>query len=114
MDVHPCHSLPRQIVGEGKAGSLCFCSPDGWFRDTGDVHGNGRGQRVMRVLRWQPSSYRQVWIYAVLGFGVPGFCIWAFVGHSLVEALIYAASITFFIGLGRSRRLNRDRNQGKV
>jgi hypothetical protein len=68
----------------------------------------------MRVLRWQPSSYRQVWIYAVLGFGVPGFCIWAFVGHSLVEALIYAASITFFIGLGRSRRLNRDRNQGKV
>jgi hypothetical protein len=26
----------------------------------------------MRELRWKPSTYRQIWIDAVLGFGVPG------------------------------------------
>jgi len=54
--------------------------------------------------------------YAVLGFGVPGFCIWVVVGpqRSLLWALIYAASITLFGGLGQSWRLNWDRNGGKL
>jgi hypothetical protein len=68
----------------------------------------------MRVLRWKPRTYRQVWIYAVLGFGVPGFCIWALFGRPVVESLIYAATITFATGFARSWRLNWDRNQGKV
>jgi hypothetical protein len=67
----------------------------------------------MQVLRWKPSTNRQVWAYAVLGFGVPGFCIWALVGqqHSLIQALIYAVSITFFSGLGQNWRLNRRRQR---
>jgi hypothetical protein len=69
----------------------------------------------MRVLRWKPSTYRQVWIFAVLGFGVPGFCIWGFVGVlPLIDSLGYAAGITFFSGLTGSWRLNWDRNHGKV
>jgi hypothetical protein len=68
----------------------------------------------MRVLRWKPSTYRQVWIYAVLGFGVPGFCIWALLGRPLIESLIYAASIALVTGYVRSWRLNRDRSRGKV
>lgn len=65
----------------------------------------------MQVLRWKPSTYRQVWAYAVLGLGVPGFCIWAVVEqqHSLIQALIYAVFITCFSGLGQSWRLNRRR-----
>lgn len=68
---------------------------------------------VMQALRWKPSTHRQVWAYAVLGFGVPGFIIWSVVGqqHFLIEALIYAVSITFFTGLGRSWRLNRRRQR---
>jgi hypothetical protein len=66
--------------------------------------------RVVRGLRWKPSTYRQVWIFAVVGFGVPGFCIWEFVApHSLIASLVYAVGITFFGGLGQTWRLNRRR-----
>jgi hypothetical protein len=63
----------------------------------------------VQVRRWYPRTYKQVWLFAVLGFGVPGFIIWAVVEqqHSLMQALIYAVSVTFFGGLGPSRRLRR-------
>ena len=70
----------------------------------------GWGHRIVRFCRWKPSTYRQVWAYAVLGFGVPGFCIWAVIGtrtNWLISSLIYAVSITFFSGLGQSNRLRR-------
>jgi hypothetical protein len=51
-----------------------------------------------------------VWIFAVLGFGVPGFCIWAFVGsHPLIDSLTYAVAVTFFSGLAQSFRLGNRR-----
>ena len=54
-----------------------------------DVERIGWGQRIVQFFRWKPSTYRQVWLFAVPGFGVPGFIIWTVVGrHPL-----YAASI---------------------
>jgi hypothetical protein len=70
----------------------------------------------MGVLRWRPQTYRQVWIFAVLGMGAPQFCIWAVVRppHFLIRALVSAASFTFFSGLAGSWRVNWDRNHGRV
>jgi hypothetical protein len=77
------------------------------------VDRTGRWQRIAQFFRWKPSSYGQVWLSAVLGFGVPGFVIWSVVGHRPPYAgFTYAASITFFGGLGQSWRLNRRRQRG--
>jgi hypothetical protein len=73
------------------------------------VLGNGRVDWGMRVSRWRPSTYRQIWMYAPLGFGVPGFCIRAFLGpqRSLIQAFVYAASLTLLGGLAQSWRFHR-------
>jgi hypothetical protein len=77
------------------------------------VDRTGRRQRIVQFLRWKPSTYVQVWLYAVLGFGVPGFIIWSVIGsHRLYAAGTYAAFIAFFGGLGQSWRLNRRRQRG--
>jgi hypothetical protein len=73
------------------------------------VRGSGWGDRVARVWRWRPSTYRQVWIFAVLGLGMPGLIIWAV--EEQQHSLIYAVSITFFSGLGQSWQLNRRRQR---
>jgi hypothetical protein len=75
------------------------------------VRGSRSGHRVTRVLQWEPSTYRQVWVFAVLGLGVPGFCILLAIAesHSLVRALTYAVSATFLGGIGLSWRLHRRR-----
>jgi hypothetical protein len=79
------------------------------------VKRNGWGKRIAQLFRWQPATYGQVWLFAVFGFGVPGFIIWSVVGTQLSwpsAALSYAASVTFFGGLAQSWRLNRRRQRG--
>jgi hypothetical protein len=36
------------------------------------VDSTGRRQRILQFFRCKPSNYVQVWLHAVLGFGVPG------------------------------------------
>ena len=73
----------------------------------------GWWQRIVRFVRWKPTTYPEVWLFAWLGFGVPGFIIWSVVGrHPLYAALTYAMSVTFFSGLAQSWRLNRRRERG--
>jgi hypothetical protein len=72
----------------------------------------GWGQRIVRVCRWEPRTYRQVWLGAPLGWGVPGFIIWSVIGHrSPYESLTYALVIAFG-GLVQSWQLNRRRQRG--
>jgi hypothetical protein len=71
------------------------------------------GQGIVQFFRWKPSNYAQVWLSAVLGFGVPGLIIWSAIGsHPLYSGGTYAASITLVGGLGQSWRLNRRRQRG--
>ncbi|HXB46633.1 MAG TPA: hypothetical protein VNW50_02650 [Streptosporangiaceae bacterium] len=75
----------------------------------------GWGQRIVQFCLWKPGTYGQVWLFAVLGFGVPGFIIWSVVGNGPgwpYTAFTCAASITFFGGLGQSWQLNRRRQRG--
>jgi len=73
------------------------------------------GRRFVQFLSWEPRTYRQVWLAAPFGWGVPGF-----VGLSVVArhsswpstALTYAVSITLVGGLAQSWRLMRRRQQG--
>ena len=73
----------------------------------------GWGRWFVRFFRWKPSTYAQVWLFAVLGFGVPGLIIWSVVGHNpLSSAIPYGAGVTFAGGLAQSWQLNRRRQRG--
>jgi hypothetical protein len=61
----------------------------------------------MQMLRWEPRTYRQIWLWAPFGWGLPGLIIWSVIGHSLDVAITAAVSLTFFGGLGQCWRLNR-------
>jgi hypothetical protein len=80
------------------------------------VRRTGWGHRIVQFCRWKPSTYQQVWLFAVFGFGVPGFIIWSVIGTQLSwpsAALSYAVSVTFFSGLAQSWRLNQRRRNGR-
>jgi hypothetical protein len=73
------------------------------------------GRRLAQSLSWEPRTYRQVWLAAPLGWGVPGFVVVSVVARhwsSPSTALTYAVSITLVGGLGQSWRLMRRRQQG--
>ena len=62
---------------------------------------------------WMPSTYGQVWLVALLVWGVPGFVAIAAVGRSLVPALVYAATATLVGGLVGSYQLRRRLSRSK-
>jgi hypothetical protein len=67
-------------------------------------------------MRWQPSTYRQVWLFAVLGPGCTGFAIWSVMSwrfhmNWLAAGLTYGVMITLLTGLGQSHRLRRRRRR---
>lgn len=66
-------------------------------------------QRIVEFGRWKPSTYKQVWLFAVVDFGIPGFAIWSILGTQPwpSTALVCAVSITRFSGLGQSYRLRQ-------
>jgi hypothetical protein len=66
---------------------------------------------LRKFWRWEFRTYKQVWLAAPLGFGVPGFAISVAVGRSLAPALTYAASITVVGGAAQTYRLRRRRQR---
>jgi hypothetical protein len=65
--------------------------------------------RLSKFWHSEFNTYKQVWLAAPLGFGVPGFAVSLAFGRSLVIALVGAATITLVGGLGQSYRLWRRR-----
>lgn len=57
------------------------------------------------LWRWEFSTYKQVWLAAPLGLGVPGFALLFAFGRSLVPTLTYAVLITVVGGAAQSYRL---------
>jgi hypothetical protein len=79
-------------------------------------HGVGveraRGRhRIVQFGRWKPRTYLQVWLFAALGLGLPGFIIWSLIGSSPpTYALSYAGFATFFGGLTLSSAVTASRS----
>jgi hypothetical protein len=66
---------------------------------------------VSKFWRAEHHTYKRVWLFAPLGFGVPGFAIYVALGRSLGLALTFAVCITIFGGLAQSYRLWRRRGR---
>ncbi len=78
-----------------------------------DVGHTDRRHRIVQFIHWKPRTYPQVWLYALLGFGVPGFLIWSVLGHQPPYLSIsYAAGMAYFGGLGQCWQLSRRRQRG--
>ena len=84
-----------------------------------DVHGSGWPDGDWRRGLWQPSTYRQVWIFAPLVYGVPCFCASA-VFRVLVQpqrwlahSLAFAVGMTLALGLWQSWQLHRRRRRDR-
>lgn len=70
-------------------------------------------RRIVQFFHWKPRTYGQVWLSAVLGYGLPGLIVWSVVGrHPMYAAVAYAAGATFFGGLGQCWGLERRRQRG--
>jgi hypothetical protein len=65
--------------------------------------------RLSKFWNLEFKTYKQVWLGAPLGFGVPCFAISLAFGRSLMIAFVGAAAITLVGGLGQSYRLWRRR-----
>jgi hypothetical protein len=72
------------------------------------------GDRVVRSWRWEPSTYLQAWLLAVLTFGVAGIILWLVIGTQVwwpVVAIAFAFAVTIngltlnwaLYGVGESR-----------
>lgn len=79
----------------------------------------GRGQRFVQFLTWQPSTYKQVWLSAVIGGGVLVSIIMSVVFSAegqrswLAYGLTVGVGSTVVSGALGSWSLNWRRNQGR-